>query len=270
MPNEELETLKAELERTRLAYRRAIQTGQLKAGFLARTSHELRSPLNSLIGLHQLIMAGLCDNPEEEREFIEQAHQAAFRLLKLLDEIVYIAKLDYGAHELDINAYPLSSILQQVEQQIHLQAANRSYPLNMTQADSELCVKADFKRLVQVLISLLDAGVAKMQEGSITLKAQDAKEQNYVEILIEIHSPHLIWSEPLDKMQETLPEITPEQARTLIEQPVPSPEMNFILSQELLTSMQGQLHLLVTPSDEVEFTRLQCLVPRAEAAEIQE
>ncbi|MDB9312553.1 HAMP domain-containing sensor histidine kinase [Spirulina sp. CS-785/01] len=265
MPNEDIDTLKAELERTRLAYRQAIQTGQLKAGFLARTSHELRSPLNSLIGLHQLIMAGLCENPEEEREFIEQAHQAAFRLLKLLDEVIYIAKLEYGSHQLEIETHPLSSIFQQVEQQIHLQAANRSYPLTITQPESELFVKADFKRLVQVLISLLDAGIAKMQEGSLALTAQDAEEQSFVEILIDIHSPYCIWSEPLDKMQEQLPEITPERAKTLLEKPVPSPEMNWILSQDLLASMKGQLNLVATPTEEKEFTRLRCLIPRSEA-----
>ncbi|GBF84663.1 histidine kinase dimerization/phospho-acceptor domain-containing protein [Aphanothece sacrum] len=73
MMNDEIEALKQELEQTKLAYQMAVQLSQFKSGFLAKTSHELRSPLSTLMGLHQLILSDLCENHEEEREFIEQA-----------------------------------------------------------------------------------------------------------------------------------------------------------------------------------------------------
>ena len=83
-----------ELQQTQLAYHKAQEMGQFKAGFLARISHELRSPLGSIIGLHQLILADLCENPEEEREFISQAHEKSLKLLKLIDEILNISKIE--------------------------------------------------------------------------------------------------------------------------------------------------------------------------------
>ena len=46
-----------------LAYYQALELAQFKGGFLARSAHELRSPLSSLMGLHQLILTGLCDSP---------------------------------------------------------------------------------------------------------------------------------------------------------------------------------------------------------------
>ena len=81
--NDEIEALKEELKQTELALQMAAQMSQFKGGFLARTSHELRSPLSSLIGLHQLIVSDLCDDPEEEREFVAQAYQYALKLMGL-------------------------------------------------------------------------------------------------------------------------------------------------------------------------------------------
>ncbi|MEW5858349.1 MAG: sensor histidine kinase, partial [Cyanobacteriota bacterium] len=51
--NPDVTAILEELKQTQMAYHMATEMSQFKAGFLARTSHELRSPLNSLIGLHQ-------------------------------------------------------------------------------------------------------------------------------------------------------------------------------------------------------------------------
>ena len=53
---EKIKTLDTELEATQLADLMTAQISQLKSGFLAKTAHELRSPLSSLRGLHQLIL----------------------------------------------------------------------------------------------------------------------------------------------------------------------------------------------------------------------
>ena len=53
----DIEQLTTELENTQIAYQMAQEINQLKTGFLGRAAHELRSPLSSLISLHQLIFA---------------------------------------------------------------------------------------------------------------------------------------------------------------------------------------------------------------------
>ncbi|MEQ8958292.1 MAG: histidine kinase dimerization/phospho-acceptor domain-containing protein, partial [Coleofasciculus sp. C2-GNP5-27] len=78
---DQLESLKQELEQTRLAYQMAHEMSLYKGGFLARTSHELRSPLSSLMGMHQLILSDLCDSPEEAKEFVAQAHTSAQKMV---------------------------------------------------------------------------------------------------------------------------------------------------------------------------------------------
>jgi hypothetical protein len=54
-------------------------------------------PINQIISLHQLILEGLCESPEEEREFLTQANQAIYRVLQNLDLLINLSKLEIGA-----------------------------------------------------------------------------------------------------------------------------------------------------------------------------
>ena len=114
-----------QIKQTQLAYQMAEEMSQFKAGFLARTTHELRSPLNGLIGLHQLILSDLCEDAAEEREFIGQAHERALKLLHLIDEVLSIARTEHGTNKLDIQAQPLAAILGEVNDLTYMLAANR-------------------------------------------------------------------------------------------------------------------------------------------------
>jgi signal transduction histidine kinase len=59
---DDIDALKRELQQTRLAYHMAVAINHLKSSFLARVAHELRSPLSSMISLHQIILADLCES----------------------------------------------------------------------------------------------------------------------------------------------------------------------------------------------------------------
>ncbi|NJO20459.1 MAG: HAMP domain-containing histidine kinase [Spirulinaceae cyanobacterium RM2_2_10] len=240
---DEIETLKAELQRTKLAYQAALQMSQFKAGFLARTSHELRSPLNSLIGLHQLILADLCEDPAEEREFIDQAHQSALKLLQLIDEIIDIAKTDFGTNTVELRPTAMSSVFVEVERLTHLQAANRGHWLEAIAPTPELYVIADFQRLSQALAALIDASIAYMEEGSLRLTAQAVADQPLVQIWLDLCSPTAVWSEPADLLAQVpppSPELAREQFRT---RQAPSRGISLLFSQKLIERLGGNLEI---------------------------
>lgn len=270
--SEELETLKAELERTKLAYQMAAQMSLFKSGFLARTSHELRSPLNSLLGLHQLILADLCESPEEEREFVEQAHKAALKLIKLLDDIIYVSKAEQGSKYITNYPFPLSEVFEELKRLTHLQAANRSYDLNITYPKPELYINADFKRFVQVLVSLVDTAIAYMEEGAIAITVQTSPQGDMAWVWIDIESSRAIWQEPIDLLKKQPLDVDPEAVQSLLQAPVPSPGMNLLLSQCLLETMGGGLEMLQAPSpnETNPLTRVQCSIPLASAQMIEE
>ena len=239
----EIDELKKELQQTQLAYQMAAQMSEFKAGFLARTSHELRSPLSSMIGLHQLILSDLCESPEEQKEFITQAYHSALKLMKLIDEIVAVSKTEYGSNRLHIESLPLTEIFDQIESLTHLQAANRNLELNIATPDSDLCVYGDRSRLIQLIVNLIDSGISSMEEGRIKVVASSNPESDVVKIEIELQCSANVWQET-NKSIEPDSNSSPEDISQLLQEISLSPRMKLLLSQTLLETMGGNLELL--------------------------
>ncbi|MGF1512272.1 MAG: sensor histidine kinase [Elainellaceae cyanobacterium] len=251
----------------RLAYHLAAEMAQLKAGFLARTSHELRSPLNSVIGLHQLILTDLCDSPEEEREFVGQAHEAALKLLKLLDQMTDLSKLEQGNAALLLGEIDLNVLLLEVEQVVQIQAQNRNLRLTIEHPEAQIRLRGDRQRLLQVLIYLLTAPIYSMDSGYIQVGVSLHESQARIQIADQ--RPASAWSEPSDLL---------EQGRAKAQAPPEMPlqrdssaGLTLMLCRQLLELMGGELALVQTPSEngaadgEAEttaWTRLECRLPR--------
>lgn len=239
----EIENLKEELKQTQLAYQMAAQMSQFKAGFLARTSHELRSPLSSLIGLHQLILSDLCESPEEQKEFITQAYNSAMKLMALIDEIVAVSKTEYGTNQLKMESIQLADIFTEIYNLTHLQAANRNLRLKIVPPDYSLSVYADRPRLVQSVTNLIDSGIALMKEGNIKLMVINDDNTEDVKIEISFDCSAQLWQKEAE-IDETTISNDLESIRDLVQNINLSPKMRLLLSQTLLETMGGSLQVL--------------------------
>jgi signal transduction histidine kinase len=252
------------MQETQLAYQMVKEMSQFKAGFLARTTHELRSPLNGLIGLHQLILSDLCENPDEEREFIAQAHERALKLLKLIDEILNVARLEHGTNRLEIQPQSLAEVLQEVNKLTYMLAANRNFPLQVTLPDPEIYVLADPRWLRQVLLSLVDTAIAQMEEGSISISTSLSPTGNSVYIWLDVPNHALPGSESIDFIKSI--DFIQSQDKSILadkENYNLSPGMKLLLNQTLLEVMGGKLEI-VSPHTQVgneQLTRLQVSIP---------
>ncbi|WP_072621323.1 sensor histidine kinase [Spirulina major] len=255
-----IESLSADLATMTLAYEQAIHLGQLKSGFLARTSHELRAPLSSMMGLHQLILSDLCESPEEERDFIRQAHEAAQRLLKLLDEIIYVSKLDYGANQIEVHPLAIQTVFAGIERLTHLLATNRGYGLTIPDIDDELYIMADEKKFVQAIANIISAAIALMKEGELSLSLEPHAET--VDLVLQIQSPHTIWeANPADA---PLPPLATADTGYRLPTPLPSAAMTFHLSRTLIQHMAGSLTLEATPAAGDALTQIRFQIPTTE------
>ncbi len=268
------DALTEQLHRTQMAYQMAVENSQFKAGFLARTSHELRSPLNGLIGLHQLILADLCDDPAEEREFIAQAHASALKLLNLLDQLVNVSKVEQGNEELDIQPLQLAAVLAEVEQLTQIQAQNRNLRLTIEPPAPELYILADPRWLRQVLVNLIMTSIALMDEGFIRLTAEVGTASPQVHLKLEDQRPASAWQEPVDLLKSVaMPTAHPPEAvsqRSVGDrQPdpdldkLPSSGLSLLINQTLVELMQGSLEVLAVPSSDSDLTCIQCSLPLA-------
>jgi signal transduction histidine kinase len=264
---QDFSALQQQIKQTQLAYHMAQEMSQFKQGFLARTTHVLRSPLNGLIGLHQLILSNLCENPEEEREFINQAHDRALKLLKLIDDILTVARIEHGVNKLNIQPQSLAHLLQEVYELTYMLAENRNFPFNVLPADPQTYILADPWWLRQVLINLVDICILQMEEGKVSISSGLSPNGDLVHIWLDVPTYAVPLSEPIDLMTSV------EQPQQMKDKVVLPPGMKLILCQTLLEVMGGKLEILssaIVSELSEHVTRLQLSLPRATPQEIPE
>ncbi len=257
------------LQSLQLVYHMAAEMSRLKGGFLARTSHELRSPMSGLIGMQQLILADLCDSPEEERDFIGQANEAALRMVKVLDEVIYVAKVEHGTSELALQPVQLNMVLLNLYTATHLQAQNRNLQLYIPAVNEALYVMADPRRLQQALIHLVDGAIANSADGNITVLL-GAMDSASIQLWIDQPLPADMWNQPLEFLPPAIVPLelilanTLDKAAIVQQANTPFPSLSFIrlLTQKLLGSMGGSLEILSwQESVSLNQTRIQCTIP---------
>ena len=151
------------------AWKQAQAANQLKSEFLATTSHELRTPLNGIINCIRVVQDGYCDSKEEEREFLQQADDAAIHLLGIINDVLDISKIEAGKLSVVVEQVSLDKILHEVVD-LHLVAIRqKNLHLEMPVWGKELCVLADAAKLKQVLINIVSNAVKFTDYGTIAI-----------------------------------------------------------------------------------------------------
>ncbi|WNZ46211.1 histidine kinase dimerization/phospho-acceptor domain-containing protein [Leptolyngbya boryana CZ1] len=153
---ERLEERASELE---AAWQEAQAANQVKSEFLATTSHELRTPLNAIIGCVRLVRDGCCGDREEELEFLQQADDAAIHLLKIINDLLDIAKIEAGKAELSLQPVNIREMCEQCLKMVQPSAEMKRLKLEMKLGDDLDRVPLDERRVRQMVINLLSNAV---------------------------------------------------------------------------------------------------------------
>ncbi len=224
----------------RLAYYRAIAWGQFQGGFLARTAHELRSPLSRTISLHQMILEDLCDDIAEEHQFVAQANTAALQLLDHLDFLTRLSRIEGGSQAPRCQALPLAPVFQSLQELTHLQAQNRSLRLEIIPPAPAVTVWADGDWLLQILVLLVEGAIATSPRGAIHLEVTGGEPTR--------PNPCTLWlwdNRPADSWQEPacLPETPPQDPL----QPLPL-GLRHSLALAMAKTMGGEIRLVAPPA----------------------
>jgi len=255
---DELAELRSRLATVELAYHMAAQMSQVKGSFLARTSHELRSPLNGLIGMHQLILADLCDSPEEEREFLTEANASALKMVRVLDDVIETSKIEQGSIQLVPEAIAIAALFADVQTLTHLQAQNRSIRLAIAPPTAPLTLWADLRRLRHALATLINSAIATLDEGHITLAVGPPASPDQHQLWLDTPLAAAHWEAPAP------PALPPTSDRKAIlqtlRQAFPSPSYALTVARSLFQSMHGDLTLAHPTPDS---TRICCTLPIA-------
>ncbi len=161
-------TLYKELEAAR---QQAEEASRLKSEFLANVSHEIRTPLNGMIGFLKLILDGMADDPEEQQNFLEEAHKSSIHLLDIMNDILDFHKIEAGKMELDLGPVKLDDLFSDVDNFMRLQASQKDlgFLMQMPETSDEILVYSDYQRLKQVMLNLVNNAIKFTHEGGVTI-----------------------------------------------------------------------------------------------------
>jgi len=156
--NVELESAKSAAEKANLA----------KSDFLSSMSHELRSPLNAILGFAQLMDSSSPPPLASQKESIDQILKAGWHLLNLINEVLDLARVESGILSLSLEPTALGEVLSECQAMIEPQAKKHGITITFPQAPVPYFVIADRTRLKQVLINLLSNAI-KYNQASGTV-----------------------------------------------------------------------------------------------------
>ncbi len=161
--NDEIGILGAAFDRMAEAVERARKT---QRDFLANVSHELKTPLTSLIGFSQALVDGSLWSETERTRAATIIHEESERVLRMAQELLDLARVEGGSISLHITAVDLRGQLEQELEMIRPRAKKRGLELNLAAPKSIAPVAADPERLHQILDNLLDNAVKYAPEGT--------------------------------------------------------------------------------------------------------
>ena len=166
-----LQETNVELENAKL---NAEKANRAKSDFLSGMSHELRSPLNAILGFAQLIESSTPLPSNSQKESIEQILQAGWHLLNLINEILDLAVIESGKVFLSLEPIPLDDVLYECQAMMEAQTLQHGIRLTFPQPDVPRFVWADQTRLKQIIINLLSNAIKyNKDKGSVIVTCTD-------------------------------------------------------------------------------------------------
>ncbi len=179
------ERKKTELELIQ-AKEKAEESDRLKTAFLANMSHEIRTPLNAIIGFTEMLRSEELD-PDLKKEYFDIINQSSQALLKLIDDIIDVAKIEAGhvrivPHPTDLTGF-LRELHTIVQRDLSLAGKNVEVSLDIPW-EEEFIVNVDSFRLKQMMMNLLNNSVKFTEQGKIVFGYR-VKREDMLEFFVE-------------------------------------------------------------------------------------
>lgn len=168
-----MKRLKDDLERSevdlREAKERAEESNRLKSAFLANMSHEIRTPLNAIVGFSDVLaMGGVSE--EEHRHFFEIIKTNSDLLLRLINDILDISRLESGKVQLTYETIDVVQLARHALTSVEFSRNTSTNRFVFKAHPESFMLRTDTQRMQQVMINLLSNADKFTKEGTITLE----------------------------------------------------------------------------------------------------
>jgi signal transduction histidine kinase/CheY-like chemotaxis protein/purine-cytosine permease-like protein len=169
-------------EEAQQAKKLADQANQAKSRYIAGISHEIRTPLNSILGYAQLLDKDPA-MPPHRQQAIRVIRGSGEHLLSLIEGTLDIARIEGGKLSVDIRPLHFEAFIGQLVRMFEQQAASKGLGFRYeTQGAIPAVVRADRKRLGQILINILGNAVKFTRQGSIVFRLRYQRDMAYFEV----------------------------------------------------------------------------------------
>ncbi|MEZ4452768.1 MAG: HAMP domain-containing sensor histidine kinase [Nannocystaceae bacterium] len=202
--NMQLQALNKELNQAR---DEAVEASEAKSTFLAQMSHELRNPLNAIIGYSELVTEDLAEASFNQAiGDLEKIHGAGTHLLSVINDILDLSKIEAGRIEMTMETFSVGTLVQDAAAMIRPMCDKKGNELEvkMTEGVRTQAIRADRTRLRQILFNLLSNANKFTEGGTVTLK-----------VTVEVDAEGRIWV--LFAVQDTGIGMSPEVLKGLFQ-----------------------------------------------------
>ena len=210
---------------------------EAKTRFLASISHEVRTPMASIMGFIELL--SLNDLGEENNSMIHMSMTACKRLLQLLNDLLEAARLDHDSVKIDLRQISIKTLLESARQFAQSESSSKNLQVELKLAESlPKTIQADESLLRQVLLSLIVNAIKYTKEGKISISAQLQKDPAHSDKIVFTVSDTGcgIKSEMRSRIFEPF-----EQADSTTTQVNGGAGLGLTISKNLVELMQGEI-----------------------------
>jgi signal transduction histidine kinase len=148
---------------------------QAKSEFISIASHQLRTPLSTIKGYLSMILEGSYGElPEKVKKPMENVYQSNERLIKLVNDILRVSKIEAGEMEMNWEKEDLREIIKEVISELSIKAKEKNLYLKFEEPKEFPKILLDREKIRQVILNLVDNAIRYTQKGGVTVKLQIA------------------------------------------------------------------------------------------------
>jgi len=141
------------------------QTERMRADFVANVSHEMKTPLTSLIGYIETLRGPARDDGEAQEKFLVIMDEQARRMARLVDDLLSLARIEMDEHTRPTGRVPLKAVLEETRGLLETQAQKRSLSVTLSVEPESATVVGDRDQLAEVFENLIGNAIKYGSEG---------------------------------------------------------------------------------------------------------
>ena len=236
--SEHREKLSSALEQEKEASRKAREAGEVKNTFLANMSHDIRTPMNAILGFSDII----AKHPDDEtvvRDAVAKIHASGDILMKIINDVLDLSKIESGKLQVEETVTDLQQLSANLEKMLEYSMEKGGIKFEVISEIENPYVWCDVTKLQQVLVNILNNAVNFTPEGGkITLQyQQEPVEDGRAEYQITVRDTGIGMDEEFQKHAfEAF-----ERERTSTESKIEGTGLGLAIVQKLVDLMDGQV-----------------------------